>query len=217
MITKLEDFKNFLESKINEGAGAGKDLKLNDLSITLNFKFENNKLIYTSNDISFESFNLMGYDDGLENIKPELLDIIGPVSIDLTDEELQMFLQSLEDNEIDMSKPIDVRFELSGYSEASTVISSGWIGTHYEPGDVVASFDDLGVANSNEYEIYAEDVLLDDLYNIDIDIKLPNLVATEEFKNMYEDTFYYTSDSETDEDGYDNDVRYDDLKVNYCI
>ncbi len=226
-------------TKLNEGGGAGIDFKIENVTFSAN-------LVITSGMVKVENpklelpptFDAKGYDDGLSNVKTDIL-AVDYSNLSITWDKIKdSKIQALHTDNAELFNDIfssegekfgsallshlstfedlfkflpdaTLNIKLDYHLDYSTMVFRGWVRGEFVVGQTLATAQDW----DGEYtHTYLGDERIDEL---DFDkISFPIIKVTEEFIQFYNDVFnrdYNKDDTEADYDDY-----YLYLRDTYC-
>jgi hypothetical protein len=239
------EYNDFLKKykKINEGGGAGKEIKFDDFEFELKFSYKNGKLELLNKSANIgDKLDIKGYQDGMENISTEDLfeteitykldeKLLGDLTIGQIEYyNLDIFNKEDDKNKTlrELSDEVELKISVYGSGEMKKMYGSGYILSMIDKDDILHfSMGDL----NDGYDSYINDRniydCLDKYCGLSIDVSLK---ATEKMQQLWEDLFkddetyddYLNGLSEDEkEDSLSEDDFYqqkqDDLKINYGI
>lgn len=236
------EYNNFIKKykAINEGGGAGKDIKFKDFSFDIALNYSKGILSLVKKNVELgDTIDIVGYQDGLRDIKTEELFetsisyVINEENLaNLTVKNIRYYTHELFDG-IDETKTLK---ELSEESDIDIVITGGGTIEHmYGGGWITPKFekDSVLTLNMNElndgYDSWINNANIYDCLDKYCEISITaNLKALEKFDGLWKELFF---DYETYEDylkslGTDNidtlseedfyNQKQEDLRIKYC-
>ncbi len=227
------------ESFINEGGGSGIDFKIENVTFSANLiitngsvKIENSKLELPS------TFDAKGYQEGLSNVKTDILGVESSnlniswdklknsklTGFNVNNDEMyeEIFSKEGENFSPDMLEHLSTLEDLFkilpnatlnvtiDYDlDYSTMKFAGYSRGSFEVGEVFSAAHDY---NGDYTNTYIEDIKIDEL-NFEA-FSFPKILVTEDFINFYNDVFNHDDNFDEDED--DSHDYYLYLKDTYC-
>lgn len=226
-------------TKLNEGGGAGIEFKIKDVVFNADLIITNGSVRVENPKLELpETFDAKGYDDGLSDVKTDILTVdysnlsitwdkikdskIQALYID--NEELFEDIFSSEGEKFDsallsqLSTLEDIfkflpdatlNVKLDYHLDYTTMVFGGWVRGSFEVGQTLATAQDW---NGEYTSTYLNDERIDDFeFN---KLSFPTIKVTEEFVDFYNEVFkrdYNEGDTEEDYQDY-----YEYLKDKYC-
>lgn len=217
----LKEYKNFVANnmqKINEGGGAGKEFIFEDVEFRIVLTYSKRELEEHINELNLgESFDLIGYQDGLRNINlidRSLLEHTLTYKIDeeklskITLKNIEYYTHDLTfENEYDdnttlgeISEKEDIEIEISGYGQFTYMYGAGWLTSIITAGDEILN---TTLDLHDGYDSFINNAKVYDCLNkyCDLDINI-KLVASEDFQDLWQDVFL-SDDDDDDDDHHD--------------